>query len=393
MMKRLPYLASVSHTIRTLPTQRQIGFTLIELLVAVVIGLLGVLVIFQVVSTWDSQRRTTTAGSDAQVGAMLGGFALERDVRNSGWGFGTADTIAMRTPPGPLAPSRLLGCTVTSVVPAGSFTMVPTLITQGAANAPDVVTVLSGNSGLISDRKTYNGGGATQKIATRESTAGIFPGDLLIFTADTGVGTPPVCQLVELTSIGSDQVSFNHATGSYTPAVGPARAAVYNPTSTNSALVGGAFFVLGTAPVLNQWSVRDGRALSFLNLLNPAATPVDVAEGVIDLQAQYGYDNATPMTGTVSAWFEPDALPAPTDWSRVIAIRIAILSRAQQFERTPVSTVAPAFFNGARSFTMRNVDGSADSNTANDPNNWRHYRYRVYEKVIPLRNMLWGQSP
>jgi type IV pilus assembly protein PilW len=28
-----------------------------------------------------------------------------------------------------------------------------------------------------------------------------------------------------------------------------------------------------------------------------------------------------------------------------------------------------------------------------DPaNNWRHYRYRVYETVIPLRNMLWGSQ-
>jgi len=24
------------------------------------------------------------------------------------------------------------------------------------------------------------------------------------------------------------------------------------------------------------------------------------------------------------------------------------------------------------------------------PNNWRYYRYRVYERVIPLRNMIWG---
>jgi len=27
---------------------------------------------------------------------------------------------------------------------------------------------------------------------------------------------------------------------------------------------------------------------------------------------------------------------------------------------------------------------------ADPANNWRNYRYRVYENVIPLRNMLWG---
>ena len=41
---------------------------------------------------------------------------------------------------------------------------------------------------------------------------------------------------------------------------------------------------------------------------------------------------------------------------------------------------------------MRNVDGSADSfgPAVPDPNNWRYYRYRVYERVIPLRNRLWN---
>ena len=41
---------------------------------------------------------------------------------------------------------------------------------------------------------------------------------------------------------------------------------------------------------------------------------------------------------------------------------------------------------------MTNVDGTPDSfgDADADPNNWRYYRYRVYERVIPLRNMLWG---
>ena len=38
---------------------------------------------------------------------------------------------------------------------------------------------------------------------------------------------------------------------------------------------------------------------------------------------------------------------------------------------------------------MTNLDGTADTNPGT-PNDWRRYRYRVYETVIPLRNMLWG---
>ena len=40
---------------------------------------------------------------------------------------------------------------------------------------------------------------------------------------------------------------------------------------------------------------------------------------------------------------------------------------------------------------MTNVDGSLPAiTTVGDPNNWRHDRYRVYERVIALRNILWG---
>jgi type IV pilus assembly protein PilW len=38
---------------------------------------------------------------------------------------------------------------------------------------------------------------------------------------------------------------------------------------------------------------------------------------------------------------------------------------------------------------MTNLDGTADS-TPGNANDWRRYRYRVYETVIPLRNVVWG---
>jgi len=45
-----------------------------------------------------------------------------------------------------------------------------------------------------------------------------------------------------------------------------------------------------------------------------------------------------------------------------------------------------------RKFLMTNVNGQPDGFLDTDavPNNWRYYRYRVYERVIPLRNLLWG---
>ena len=41
---------------------------------------------------------------------------------------------------------------------------------------------------------------------------------------------------------------------------------------------------------------------------------------------------------------------------------------------------------------MTNVDGTPDSNPG-DANDWRHYRYRSYQTVVPLRNMIWSTGP
>ena len=45
---------------------RHAGFSLVELMVAVVIGLIGKLVMFQVFAVSEGQKRTTASGGDGQ---------------------------------------------------------------------------------------------------------------------------------------------------------------------------------------------------------------------------------------------------------------------------------------------------------------------------------------
>ena len=48
---------------------------------------------------------------------------------------------------------------------------------------------------------------------------------------------------------------------------------------------------------------------------------------------------------------------------------------------------------------MRNLDGTAGATgaiaagTPWNANDWRYYRYRVFESVVAMRNMIWGTSP
>ena len=93
----------------------------------------------------------------------------------------------------------------------------------------------------------------------------------------------------------------------------------------------------------------------------------------------------------------------------MLAVRFAVLARSQQYE-APVlvggvatcqaTTALPFWANdpgltartindgSGHKFTLFNVDGTTDSSPAN-ANDWRCYRYRVYEATVPLRNMLW----
>ena len=65
---------------------RNAGFSLVELMVAVVIGLIGTVVMFQVFAVSESYKRTTVSGGDAQQNGSVALFTMERDLRNAAHG-------------------------------------------------------------------------------------------------------------------------------------------------------------------------------------------------------------------------------------------------------------------------------------------------------------------
>jgi type IV pilus assembly protein PilW len=121
----------------------------------------------------------------------------------------------------------------------------------------------------------------------------------------------------------------------------------------------------------------------------------EVAEGVVQLQAQYGYDLNNDGLIAANEWFDSDAANAPSiggttvDWSRLLAVRYAIVARSRNYEVAPYSAVNPSWAGGL--FTMTDLDKAIDTSPSNDKN-WRAYRYSVYEGVVPMRNVLWGRD-
>ena len=374
------------------------GMSLIEILVGIVIGMLGILVIFSVLAVAEGRKRTTTAGSDAQMAGAVALFSLERDIKQAGYGFGT---FGVGNP---------INCTVDAydALRAGGsqdfdFALAPTLITQGASGAPDTVAVFYGNTDLIVAGKTFTFSSNSTKAtsSTLGGRTGLLRGDVLLIAGMSGSPAALTCQLIEVTgNTNADAVTIDHGTGSYTPQSGAGSATARYNKATGPAFSNGFIYELGSSPRRNLWSIQNGRLVVQDDIhwsdgdADGANDPVAVYDDIIDLQAEYGVaqdSNGDGRLDSIGAW----TTAAPTDMASVYAIRVGILARSRQAEKVKVTGTAPGWAAG--SFVMKNVDGTTDSNpgdaTAGDANNWRNYRYRAYETLVPLRNIVWGSMP
>ena len=361
--------------------RRSPGFSLVEILVAMAIGLIGMLMMARMTESWEARKRSSAYSGDAQVSGSIALYRLTQDIRLAGYGFGTSDKV---------------GCIVRAYDSARSapnfiFPMAPVVITDGGGGAPDNITVLYGDSPSISaDISFTEATDFTLKTEAGASRIGIRKGDLVIATSSTNATE---CELFEITdNTNTDALTLNHNIGDYVDFMGFPATARYNPATPAVDLTsgGGGILNMGLVPRRNTWQIDSGllqsrNELRYVDFDGDGSHDwAQIADGIIDLQAEYGLD--TDGDTIIDTW---NAL-VPGTWSQVRAVRVALLARSQQYEKTAVTTTAPAWTGG--DFVMTNVDGTADT-TPNDTNDWRRYRYRVYETVIPLRNMLWGTAP
>src|SRR5450631_1577415 len=105
-------------------TRAQHGFSLIEIMIGIVIGLIAILVIYQVFALAEGIKRNTTSVGDAQQNGLLSSFILNVQLANANNGY----AYAMK---------ELATCTPTAN-PATTFRPIPVLITPGATDTdPD----------------------------------------------------------------------------------------------------------------------------------------------------------------------------------------------------------------------------------------------------------------
>jgi type IV pilus assembly protein PilW len=382
-------------------SQQQAGFSLIEILVGLAIGLLATLVIMQVFSVFEGQKRTTTGSGDAQTNGSIAMYSIEHELKMSGYGLL------------PSATDSPLGCTTLSPGSTGITSIAPVMITDGGTGpgASDSLTIhyASTDSGGV---PTQIGGisltGAND--LTVDNNMGCHVGDVALLvsgttcnltnvTGPTDIAVPPVIS-------GASAVTTTVTVQSI-----PAVTAVGDKLSCLGAWVTSIFRVHLNYDPTGATGTANSQAY-MEKATDPAVAGDPVVADIVNIQAQYGI-SASAGSNQVTNWVDAVDGQASGNWGpgltltdrhRIKAIRIAVVARNGLYEKgvvTHTCTTAKGVLNkGPCAWDDSNVDAAPKIDLSNDklstdPANdqhWQHYRYRVFETIIPLRNTIWAWS-
>ncbi|KQZ41427.1 PilW family protein [Duganella sp. Root1480D1] len=363
------------------------GFTLIEVMVGLLIGMLGTLIVAQAFTNNEARKRATTSNADAQANGAIALYMLERDAKAAGWGMAAGS-------------NSYSGCTTIYAYcdknascggAAGALTNIsfaPALIKDGGTK-PDTLAIQ-----YFADPNLGSSLPSGSTITTRK---------MLLPSAELDVANPAACSegdlalvsqagnctVMKITEVQDVASKLQH---------NPGTSGEYNPPASFSNDNGWPKYPSGASvtcfkPATNGPIFRKVYSVNTAthdlersdNSQNPAVTNELVMTDVVDLQAQYGV--APAGTQAINAWVNASDPgwdnPLPADWARIKAIRVALVTRSTQYER-------PVAGEGCKATTSLKSSW-ATIKTDNYPSDWGCYRYRVYETVIPLRNVIWGK--
>lgn len=387
-------------------TQR--GASLVELMVGMAVALVTVLAITQVMVASEAYKRTTTGGGDAQQNGAYSSLMLERYIRMGSSNFATISN-SFGCPLNAYRDGALVigsssttkdGVTTTSLASAAypepfkttiDFVplLSPVIVRQG--DVSDTIIVMSGQHPSIAKAlsPTLIGSGSLSKVAFASKigineivdSGSVTQHDLLLAVDQDRTAGSPSCDIAEAVSMEDKEYTENgvkvvYSTVSLTgDGMKYTGASAFN-TYTKSSLVAD----LGPSPQFLAFALGNdgvsGDALLSYDMLTGSMQ--SISDGIISLKALYGVaDSAT--NPVVSSWVAPsgdwaaDKLTAATI-SRLRAVRLAVVARNSQREKSGETSPATlTLFSDSTSISVTVPD--------------RHYRYKVFDVTIPLRQM------
>jgi type IV pilus assembly protein PilW len=392
------------------------GVSMVELMVANTIALLVTLAVLTSVLTLGRQFSVIGANVAVQGNAQIAMLAIDAAAGSAGAGL--------------YSNGRL-------ICPTWNAYNGTTVVSNGAAMMP--ARIVSGASASASDTLVFSGGtgpGALSGVPVMAPAMGanikvgqggkFALGDLALIGVP-GSGEP--CTLFEVTTAPAASPSGcgGNATSCDIIVRNPNQGLNPNPSDfTNEPNYGFATSgsVIGPAVVSRIGSASAGlrqdaftvqcnslvRYNAFTNSTVPACTSnplsfgagVDaIAMDVVQMHAQYGI-STTGSSDVVTQWVEASGAtwggtPSVADVARIKAVRVVIVTRSREAERSPVSSACTNAASIANTGPCSFQDAAApvidlSATTVAAGKTWRNYRYRVHKAVVPLRNVIWSDS-
>jgi type IV pilus assembly protein PilW len=330
-------------------SSNQAGFSLVEIMVGLVIGLLATMVIMQVFAVFEGQKRSTTGSADAQTNGSIALYAIARDAQMAGFGLPVFDTVnaPLKCDPSPSS---------------AGIDMFPIAITDSAdANGSDRIAIRYG--------PTPMGGVPVRVLSVAGNVVGV----------DNNMG----CQNGDIAMISNGAACAMTSVSDLDLAADTTHITLVNATGA---------IPNASVACLGGWNEFLYRVNNNRLERNGAPSTADI----VNIQAQYGI-SAAANSNIVTAWVDASggtwAAPTIANRNRIKAIRIAVVARNGQLEKEDVTEACSSTTAAAPTGLCAWAGSAASPAPAIDltaPANWQRYRYRVYETIIPLRNIIWS---
>jgi type IV pilus assembly protein PilW len=373
---------------------QQHGFSLVELLVGMAMGLFVMLIIGQTFSVAEGYKRTTTSGSDAQINGLMAMRTLESEIRVAG--YGTMNTKN-------LCPSiNKIYEGVTSL----NTTLIPVRIVDGGTGSDSIEVVYSGSSSGAAPTRITTAMPTPSNVTRVSNLSGINTCDFVLYAAKDGSKS---CTMAQVTDTQGNGNVIQFLTGSgqshYNPP-GGFNQALFPPGGygTSDIIINmGSFvnkrFSVYKTPSTDEYFLRQTNvnAADDNCPASPTLVPdLDLISNIVNIQAEYGVANSGSQQ--VNCWTSAAATdtrctistgnwssPVPLDINRIKAVRVALVARSALSEKPSAAggscdttTTAPASWDGGPTIDL-----------SSNPD-WQCYRYKVYQTVIPVINVIWA---
>ena len=347
------------------------GFSMVELLVATAITLIGLLVITQVFAVYEGWKRSTTGVAQSQEGGLLGAFSIEQDLRNAGFGMIGLECAQVKAYNAKAVPQTF------------ALAGLPITIDKGTSEqGSDRISVLYGSSAFGNVAATIQSD-MYDSAAVLHVDHGVgfndnYPKilDLLVITQP-----PKDCSLVQVTGAAiSEGANLTSPGSSWKLPHDSGDSAPWNPPGGKSIFpdggytVGAKVFNLGQL-VDHRFYVQDGSLrMDERDPVYGSVTSYDLASGAVGLRARYGRDNNG--DGVLDVFDNETEKLKAAGVKALLAVQFGLIVRSGNREKTQVSPASIAFWPG------ESLDLGDEE---------RHYRYRVFQTVVPLKNIIWNK--